>query len=322
MNMQARVSIIVPVFNIENYITKCVDSLISQTYDNIEVILVNDGSSDNSASICHKYEKIDRRIKVIDKKNGGLSSARNTGIKEAQGEYLVFVDGDDYVHPEYIEKLFRSIINSGADIAVCGISIVDKNNEIVDKLATGKAYKLDNPFCDEVLLSSEVERRYYKNKKQGFWYVVAWNKIYKASIFESIKYDEGMIYEDEFLFHQLIRCCRKISFIPDELYYYVQRNNGITSEKKDSERFHFLTEIYERRMSCYIQESNVELQKLCTEKYLRQIISKYRFLDGINKKVVMDKYRYAISTTDVGLIYKFIFPFVGFVSLINRYLKR
>lgn len=319
MNMQVQVSIIVPVYNIEKHIEKCVESLISQTYDNIEILLVNDGSSDNSALICHQYEKKDKRIKVINKVNGGLSSARNAGIKEAQGQYLVFVDGDDYVHQKFIEKLYLSIRDSSAEIVACGIRIVNENFENTNRLATGQEYKFDNPFRNETLLSTEVERKYYKNKKQGFWYVVAWNKIYRASVFENLEYDEGKIYEDEFLFHRLIRSCKQISFIPDELYYYVQRDNGITSEKKDNERFHYLTEIYENRMSCYAKESDVELQILSSEKYLRQIISKYHLLDRNNRKVVQNKYKQVISSVDVGLKYKLLLPFIGFVSLINKY---
>lgn len=315
--MKHLVSVIVPIYNIEKYIEKCLTSIMNQSYSNIEILLVNDGSTDNSMEVCERKRENDDRIKIINQKNGGLSSARNAGIREAKGEYYVFIDGDDYVHPEFIERLLQGIYKSKADIAACGINIVDENGKKISTLATGADYKLSNPFNNETLQSVEVEKRYYKNRKYGFWYVVAWNKIYKAGIFSELKYDEGKVYEDEFLFHSLIRNSKKIHFITEKLYYYVQRGNGITSVKKDNERFHFLTEIYDRRMECYQIENNTELKIICSEKYLRQIVSKFYLLDDQQKKEIKKKYRQIINSIDVHYRFKYLYYVLGLVSWIN-----
>lgn len=317
--MNPLISIIVPIYNIERYVEHCLNSIINQTYKNIEILLINDGSIDNSPIICKKFMDTDNRVRVIKKENGGLSSARNAGIEEAQGQYLVFVDGDDYIHPDFVKSLLFAAEESNADIAVCGIQVVDEHSCQSQVLATGGKYKAYNPLKNETLDSKLVEKLYYENRKYGFWYVVAWNKIYKSEIFEELRYDEGKIYEDEFIFHKIIRKSRRVRFIPDELYYYVQRGNGITSEKKDNERFCFLTEIYDRRMECYIQENNVALQKMCSEKYLCQIISKYYLLNRVNRYLVKTKYREIINSIDVSLKFKIIFNFLDTVSLINRF---
>lgn len=319
MDFGIQVSIIVPIYNIEKYIEKCIKSLIVQSYSNLEILLVNDGSTDGSMLTCNCYQEKDNRIKIINKKNGGLSSARNAGLKVARGKYYVFIDGDDYVHPEFIERLLRGVNESGADIAACGIHIVNEKNDETSVLATGAKYALSNPFNDEILQSIEVEKRYYKNRKYGFWYVVSWNKIYKAEIFDELKYDEGMIYEDEFLFHKLIRKSRNIKFIPDKLYYYVQRENGITSAKKSGERFHFLTEIYDSRMECYKRENNIELQVLCSEKYLRQIVSKFYLLDDRQKQEVKRKYKQIICLINVSWKLKLLYYALGLISRFNSF---
>lgn len=319
--MNQLVSIIVPVYNIQEYLKKCIESLIHQSYENIEIILVDDGSTDDSLNICLQYKEIDKRVSVIDKQNGGLSSARNAGLRVAKGDNYVFVDGDDYVHPQYIECLLNGLNESGADIAVCGINIVNEKEESVSRLATGVEYKKNNPLRDEVLTSDIIEKKYYTNSKYGFWYVVAWNKMYKSYVFEGLEYDEGVIYEDEFLFNRLIRKSKLIKCIPEELYFYVQRDGGITSEKKDRERFHYLTEIYDRRMLCYFEKNNTELQTLCSEKYLKQIISKYYLLDNDEKKEVKAKYYYIINSIEVNKKFRLFYPFIWVISCLNRLVR-
>ena len=129
--MENLISVIVPVYNIEAYLRKCIDSILAQTYTNLEIILVDDGSTDNSGEICNEYAAKDARIRVIHKGNGGLSSARNTGIDIATGKYIGFVDSDDYLAPDMYEKLLGAIVNNHADISVCNVHHVDENEELI-----------------------------------------------------------------------------------------------------------------------------------------------------------------------------------------------
>lgn len=307
------ISIIVPVYNIEKYIEKCIRSILNQSFKKIEVILVDDGSTDGSLAICQQYSKLDERIKVITKENGGLSSARNEGIKQSTGEYIAFIDGDDFVHPQYIEKLYNTLSSFDADMSVCGIEIVDENGKITDKLSTGAIYKQYCPFTREKLSPIEVERRYY-TEENGFIFVVAWNKLYKRQIFENLLYDEGKIYEDEYLFSTLLRKCREISFVTDKLYFYVQRNNGITSKSKQRDKFQYISEIFYRRISIYENEQNQELIIRACEKFLRQIITYYYFLNKEEKSKAKDIYYKIIKQYNMPAIYWGMYPIIGIMS--------
>jgi len=131
--MNELISIIVPIYNVEIYLEKCLNSIINQTYKNIEILLINDGSSDNSLRICKKYQKKDKRIVLINKKNGGLSSARNAGIDKASGNYLLFIDSDDYIEIDMIEKLYNNIKSNNADISICNFFITKKNKDRKNK---------------------------------------------------------------------------------------------------------------------------------------------------------------------------------------------
>lgn len=307
------ISIIVPVYNIEKYIEKCIRSILNQSFKKIEVILVDDGSTDGSLAICQQYSRLDERIKVITKENGGLSSARNEGIKQSTGEYIAFIDGDDFVHPQYIEKLYNTLSSFDADMSVCGIEIVDENGKITDKLSTGAIYKPYCPFTREKLSPIEVERRYY-TEENGFIFVVAWNKLYKRQIFENLLYDEGKIYEDEYLFSTLLRKCREISFVTDKLYFYVQRNNGITSKSKQRDKFQYISEIFYRRISIYENEQNQELITRACEKFLRQIITYYYFLNKEEKSKAKDIYYKIIKQYNMPAIYWGMYPIIGIMS--------
>ena len=132
--MKPLISVIVPIYKVEKYLAICVDSLLRQSYGNLEVILVDDGSPDECPAICDKYQNKDNRIKVIHKKNGGLSDARNVGLDIAQGEYVAFVDSDDFVDEDYIYKLYNALQQNGTSIAVCGIQIIDERNKVTDQI--------------------------------------------------------------------------------------------------------------------------------------------------------------------------------------------
>ena len=216
--MKPLISVIIPIYNVEEYLVRCVNSVLNQTYQNLEIILVDDGSPDNSPRMCDEFAKKDSRIKVIHKKNGGLSSARNAGLDIATGEYVAFLDSDDYIHPQMYEKLLTSLQANTADMVICGVHYVNEDGTDFDKVEPC-------PIKNEVLTQDEVFAKL--SKPAGFYYVTTWNKLYKKSIFNNIRFPEGKIHEDEFTIHYIVAECEKIACVKEELYHYVQRSESI-----------------------------------------------------------------------------------------------
>ena len=203
-----KVSIIVPVYKVEQYIDNCIKSLLSQTLIEIEIILVDDGSPDNSGEICDAYQKIDNRIKVIHQENGGLSKARNSGLKIANGEYIVFVDSDDWIKNTMCEKLYNAAQEDNAEIAIC--KIINAINE--------QQYDQTNDTCNkEILTNVEAVNQLYDGTNHVEM-VVAWNKIYKKELFDDIEFANGKIHEDEFTTYKLLYKANKVVKINKYLY--------------------------------------------------------------------------------------------------------
>ena len=214
-----KISVIVPVYQVEKYLKRCVRSIQNQTYTDIQIILVDDGAKDKSPIICDKFAEEDERIVVIHKKNGGLSDARNAGLKVALGQYVGFVDSDDYIDPRMYEILLRQLEEDQSDIAICDYIRVDESHTMLENKAktsvSSKCY-LREQFIDELL------------KYWGGHFVVAWNKLYKKEIFRNLEFPFGKQHEDEFVFHRIIGKCTKITYVNEQLYYYVQRKGSIT----------------------------------------------------------------------------------------------
>lgn len=210
------VSIIIPVYNVELYLERCIKSVIQQSYKKLEIILVNDGSQDNSAQICDRYAKMDERIVVLHKKNGGLSDARNCGLSNAKGEYITFLDSDDYLNTEYINYLVQLLEKNNAELSMCGYQKVydtpKSKNKSVDKINT------------EEIISGEtaLERFCYHKIKHE-----AWAKLYKKELFSDIKFPVGKLYEDYGTIYKIFYKCKKIAIGNERLYYYYQRANSI-----------------------------------------------------------------------------------------------
>ncbi len=250
--MEALISVIVPIYNVEKYLPKCVDSIISQKYKNLEIILVDDGSTDRSGTIADEYKKMDGRIHVIHKKNGGLSDARNAGIEVALGDYLVFIDSDDYIHPEMISRMFDAVKNTSSDIAVCAVRSVKENE--ATPLETGN---------DEITVIEGADKRTeYYFEKHCVEFNVAWNKLYPASYFKEIRYPFGKIHEDEFTTWKVLELASRVVYIGEPLYYYVQRKTSIMGEKFSEKRFMRL-EAYDERIEHYLKVDNrIWLEKI------------------------------------------------------------
>ena len=207
-----KVSIIVPVYNVENYITYCLESLVNQTLDDLEIIIVNDGSTDNSEKIIKKYEKKYTNIIYLKKENGGLSDARNFGMKYAKGEYIAFLDSDDFVDKTIYEKMYEKAQKEQADYVECDFYW---------------AYPKKVGFK----LKEDIGVR-YTNKKEMFTYarVVAWNKLIKREIIKD-EFPKGLKYEDIEFFYKLLPNIKKFAFVEEPLIYYIQRDNSLANKQ-------------------------------------------------------------------------------------------
>lgn len=209
------ISIIVPVYKVEPYLHKCVDSILAQTYQNLEIILVDDGSPDNCGAICDEYAAKDSRVKVIHKENGGLSDARNAGLDICTGEYIAFVDSDDWIEPHMYQRLYELIQQFDADIAYGGIS-----NDIEQDGQTYAQSVSDygnTPFCEGKI---DTMKRFFRTS------CAAWDKLYKAHLFAQIRFPVGEINEDEAIILQLLDQCNTICFTNEICYHYIKRINS------------------------------------------------------------------------------------------------
>ena len=217
----SEISIIVPVYNVEKYLENCIESILNQTFKDFELILVDDGSTDNSGKICDIYEKKDSRIKVIHKNNGGLSSARNTGLDIACGKYVGFIDSDDSIHPRMYEMLYDLIKKYESDISCCNYK------KIYDIFKD----EYENVNSLEVIEMSNIEAiKNLYDKEIGVKLVIACNKLYRKNLFDNIRYKVGRLHEDEFMAHRILYNSKKITYVDNELYYYLQREGSIMSQ--------------------------------------------------------------------------------------------
>lgn len=217
--MEELISVIVPIYNIGKFVEKCIETIANQTYKNLEIILVDDGSTDKSGKICDKWKEKDNRIKVIHKKNEGVSIARNTGIKEANGAYFFFVDGDDYIDLDIIENLYRSLKENNTQIAISGHYHTTYSEKV-------KLYSNQN-------FVSEPEETMKRLLRFDDIYPVIWGKLYKREIFEQIEFPPGKINEDAAVVYLLLDRAEKVSHIDKAGYYYVQREKSIVHEEYD-----------------------------------------------------------------------------------------
>ena len=227
--MSETVSVIVAIYDGKRYLRPCIDSILAQTYAQLEIILVDDGSTDGCGGICDAYGGRDARVKVIHKKNGGLADARNAGIAAATGEFYAFVDGDDYLAPQMIERLLAAQRQADADITICRYVCVDEQGR-----EEKPRHRMPRPFARartgrEVLSGTPLE-------KTWVYWLVSWNKLYRASLFDALRYPVGKLHEDAFIMHRLYYAANRVACCDETLYYYVQRPNSITNRRYDAQR--------------------------------------------------------------------------------------
>lgn len=253
---KALISIIIPVYKVEKYLEKCIQSLINQTYENLQIILVDDGSPDNCGKICDEYAKKDHRIEVIHKSNGGLSDARNKGLEIAKGEYIGFIDSDDYIESDMYEVLYNLLKQYNADVSICNFYTVSQGKIAIKNAENGIKEYNRIEILKEVLLDNNIQS-------------YAWNKLYKKELFDEIKYPVGKKYEDIGTTFYLLEKCNKVVVTGKPEYYYINRQDSIVNNVTETTITDYIELIMQRYD--YIEENIKELSSY-NKDYLKKIL--------------------------------------------------
>ncbi len=264
------ISVIVPIYKVEAYLRRCVDSILAQTFTDFELFLVDDGSPDRCGDICEEYAKIDSRIRVIHKENGGLSDARNAALDVATGEYITFIDSDDWVAPNHLESMLTALQKHDADMAICNFPKVYED---------GHEEPMYCPSNTVRLLNGE-------NIFDTILQPVAWNKLYKASIFRTLRYPVGKLYEDVFIYHDVLAQVNRAVYTGQGTYFYFLRQGSIMRTAY-TPRFMDIVE------ACYLRSKALDCMgqpKLANEARLHmysQVGVAYAHVDRKDEKAVV-----------------------------------
>ncbi|MCR4754364.1 MAG: glycosyltransferase [Lachnospiraceae bacterium] len=230
------ISVIIPVYNAEKYLDRCVNSIRNQTYENLEIILVDDGSTDISGTLCDRFAAEDSRIKTIHKENGGNLDPRNAGILLADGEYIGFVDDDDYFAPDMYAEMYRAIIETDTDMVVCDYTYVDED---------GNDLNHDSPIkISEIVTYNEYFKRL--SEPNNGYYVTVWNRLYKSEIIKRIVFPVDRIYRDSYAAHRIVGECDNIYIYAKKLCFYTQRSGSMSSISNDYRYFDLIESLVDR----------------------------------------------------------------------------
>ena len=287
--MSEKISVIIPVYNVEKYLSACVNSVINQTYKNLEIILVDDGSTDKSGEICDEYALKDERIKVYHKQNGGLSSARNYGLDRKNGDYVFFLDSDDFISLRCLEKLHEVSIEQNADI----VSALNKRFTTESDLTLQKTVK------KEIVVYSNKQTLENTFKRTENYFVISCAKLYKNRLFDNLRFTEGVIHEDEFICHRLYGKANKFVLLLEELYLYRENPCSITGVKYNIKRPDYLLALKDR--VDYFKENFSELYSDCALFFAYRCIDLYFEVPKIKEKKEILKrikniYKYAYKS--------------------------
>lgn len=265
------ISVILPIYKVEKYLKRAIDSVRGQTYQNLEIILVEDGSPDKCGEICEAYTLQDIRIKVVHKENGGLSDARNVGITVATGEYIAFVDSDDYIAPTFIEVLYKAIVRTGSDIALCRYVETTLDSIFEEVKETGETVEYSG---------RELSLQMYADISGEYTcFVVAWNKLYKRSLWKELRYPKGRIHEDEATTYKIYDKVKKGVFVKERLYAYYQMESSITRKPFSIQRLDCLVALRER-IDFYVHKEDLELIVRTYKTLADTAIVDYRIVNG------------------------------------------
>ena len=230
--MEDLISVVVAVYNTEKYLSRCVDSILRQTYSNLEILLVNDGSTDLSGEVCHRYAKIDHRVVVIDKSNGGLTSARKVGFEKARGEYLVFIDSDDYLEKYYIETLFHCLNKEKCDIAICSYYFDRGSQQIAQTLRHSKNCFTREDYATELILPSIYSLEKDQTRIPNFM----WLRLYSRRVISDQCFiSEREVYTEDLFFNaEAYLKCDKIAVVDESLYHYCTNTDSLTHKYREN----------------------------------------------------------------------------------------
>ncbi len=278
-----KVSIIVPVYNVASYLNKCVDSILDQSLQEIEVILVDDGSTDDSGKICDQYEARDTRVKVIHKANGGLSDARNAGIAQATGEYIGFVDGDDYIEREMFETLYQACLEENTKMAACDYVYEGEKTGQRMSWSTGESVRLSaEDFFRKVLQTPSATG------------MGVWDKLYQKDLFQHARFRKGKLHEDTDILYQLVFQTDFIAYVSRPYYIHCEREGSITKDRygaRDYDRYEA-----NGRMYRYVVENYPELRLAVTDNHCRSMV---KIVDNMVASRVYDRKMYAAIQREV-----------------------
>jgi glycosyltransferase involved in cell wall biosynthesis len=257
--MQPLISVIIPIYRVEDYMDKCIKSITEQTYNNLEIYLVVGDAGDQCLAKSYEWEKKDPRITVIERPCNGLSDARNAGLDVMTGEYVAFIDSDDFVDTSYIMSLYQAIQETGADSAICGVQVIDEKDKLLETLPATESSHVENYSGREIV----------KKELQGKWqYVTAWGTLFPASLYEKLRYPFKKTHEDEFTFHLLYDGQASVACVPQNMYIYLQRSDslmGVGYSKKDCMDF---MDMWHKRIAFYEERQRRELLPSVIQSFL------------------------------------------------------
>ena len=289
------ISVIIPVYNVEKYLNRCIDSVLEQEYNNLEIILVNDGSNDTSGYICDMYKEIDSRIKVVHKKNGGLSSARNAGLDIAKGDYITFLDSDDWVNNKYIFDLYYLLKTYNADISIGNYEEIFNDNQEFSN--DDKEIHL----FDRKEALHALTHEFYKQM------VISCGKLFNAKLFESLRFPLGKIHEDEFVAHKLYNMSELVVLTNEKYLYYWQREDSITGKGfKTKNKIHALEAFEDRKkllVDLEMNDSVAQVNKAIFSIY-REIYKNDPNTDMIDIRFKIKEFKNELKKSRYDLIYR------------------
>ena len=228
------ISVIVPVYNVEKYLDRCVESIVNQTYLNLEIVLVDDGSPDKCPLMCDCWAEKDHRIKVIHKQNGGLSDARNAGMAVAKGKCITFIDSDDWIETDAFDIMLNRMVKDDSDVVSCGVKWVSEDDRLLYEVSVAEDEIVDNLTAMREIISDGKLRQH------------VWNKLYKRELIADIPFEKGKYHEDVFWSYQVFGRAKKVTLMKDSFYHYVQRSNSIMGERYSVKRLDALDAMLQR----------------------------------------------------------------------------
>jgi len=256
---QPKISVIIPIYNVDSYIAKCLESVINQSYKNLEIIIINDGSTDKTKDICEHYANTDNRIVLVNQNNQGISMARNKGLDMAAGEYIGFVDGDDWIDRDMYELLYKNLCKYDSDISMCKFVFINENGDLLYQ-------RYDLQERSVIYLENQEKMSNFIESEKNY----LWNKLYKKDLFNHIRFPKNKLFEDVFISCKLIDKANRIVISSEHKYYYLRRNNSITTQTFNVQSLDIIEGYIERYN--YVTKKYPGLEPVCRNHILRHLI--------------------------------------------------